>query len=273
MNAVLTRAVESARTGQYKDALASLEELGGHSSDDPRVLDLLARVHAQRGEFADADSCWSRAHALDPSRQAAVDGRRRIAALQARRFRPRVLPAAVAVVALVAGAGVFSPTTTPPLALTPPDLSGLDVIAARQDHLARELAATQASLAAPTQRFERLAAALASPRFTVVRQGDEALVTFNDGLFSRDARLSGPGRSALAELGAMVKPFAASMSVIGHGATVDLGFRRAQAAAAELGVPLGSVNLRSAGPTQLPYPAGSRRNNTVTVLMRVYGPR
>jgi tetratricopeptide (TPR) repeat protein len=271
MSAVLTKAVEAARAGQYEDALVSLEELGGHDSDDPRVLDLLARVHAQRGEFADADSCWSRAQSLDPSLQAAVEGRRRIAALQARRFRPRVLPVAVAVVAVVAGVGVLLPATTPPAPPpAPPDLSGLDEVAARQDQLSRDLAALRASLAAPAQRFDQLVAALVSPRFTVTRQGSAAMVTFNDGLFSRDARLSTSGRSALIELGQAVKPLPASISVIGHGSTVDLGFRRAQVAAAELGVPLSSVNLRSAGSTQLPYPAGSRRNNTVTVLVEPY---
>jgi hypothetical protein len=267
MSTVLTKAVEAARAGQYETALVSLEELGGQGSDDPRVLDLLARVHAQRGEFADADSCWSRAQSLDPSLQAAVAGRRRIAALQARRVRPRVLPVAVAVVAVVAGVGVLLPATDPPAPPSPPDLSGLDEVAARQDQLSRDLAALRDSLAAPAQRFDHLVAALASPRFTVTRQGSSALVTFNDGLFSRDARLSTSGRSALAELGQTVKPFPASISVIGHGSTVDLGFRRAQVAAAELGAPLSSVNLRSAGSTQLPYPAGSRRNNTVTVLV------
>jgi hypothetical protein len=264
MSAVLTKAVESARVGRYKDAVVFLDELGGHGSDDLRVLDLLARVHAQRGEFADADSCWARAQSLDPSLQAVVEGRRRIAALQAKRVRPRVLPVAVAVVAVVAGAGVLLPAKTPP---SPPDLSGLDEVAGRQDQLSRELTALQASLAAPAQRLDQLVAALASPRFTVTRQGSSALVTFTDGLFSRAARLSTSGRSALAELGQMVKPLPASISVIGHGSTVDLGFRRAQVAAAELGVPLSSVNLRSAGSTQLPYPAGSRRNNTVTVLI------
>jgi hypothetical protein len=265
VSAALTRAVESARVGQYQDALASLEELGGRGSDDPRVVDLMARVHAQRGEFADADLCWARVEALDPGLQAAVVGRRRIAALQARRFRPRVLPVAVAVVAVVAGVGVLLPTSTPappaPPSPAPVDLSGLDAVESKQDQLARDLAALQASLAAPKERFDQLAGALTSPRFTVTRQGEAALVTFNDGLFSRDARLSAAGRAVLAELGRMLKPFPAEISVIGHGSTVELGLRRAQAAAGELA----AVNLRSS--TQLPFPPGSRRNNTVTVLI------
>jgi hypothetical protein len=268
MNAVLTQAVESARVGQYQDALASLEELGGRGSDDPRVLDLMARVHAQRGEFADADLCWAGVEALDPSLQTAAEGRRRIAALQAKGFRPRVLPVAVAVVAVVAGVGVLLPASTSipaPALPAPVDLSGLQAVASKQDQLSRDLAALRAELVAPGERFDQLVGALVSPRFTVVRQGETALVTFNDGLFSRDARLSASGRAVLVELGRMIKAFPGEISVIGHGATVELGFRRAQVTAGELGVPLGAVNLRSS--TQLPFPAGSRRNNTVTVLI------
>ena len=87
MSGALEQAAEAARAGRYEDAAASLEGLGGRESDDPRVLDLLARMHAQQGEFADADSCWVTALSLDPDWQAAVEGRRRIAALKAKRFR------------------------------------------------------------------------------------------------------------------------------------------------------------------------------------------
>ncbi|MET0237985.1 MAG: tetratricopeptide repeat protein [Kibdelosporangium sp.] len=265
---MLTRAVDSARLGRYEDAVASLDELGGRESDDPRVLDLLARMHAQRGEFADADSCWARALQLDPDQRSAVEGRRRIVAQQAKRFRPRVLPVAVTAVAAVAVLGVALPVTpSPPPAPPPPDLSALNAIADRQDQLARDLAAWQTSLREPAQRRDQLFAALSSPRFTAARRDDSVLVTFNEAVFTRDARLSAAGRSALAELGRLIKPFGMSVAVIGHGPTVELGFRRAQSAAAELTLPPGSVDLRSAGSTQLPYPAGNRRNNTVTVLI------
>jgi flagellar motor protein MotB len=288
MNAVLTRAVESARLGRYQQALTDLEELGGHGSDDPRVLDLLARVHAQQGELADADECWSRAFALDGS-PAAAQGRRRIAALQAKRFRPRTAGIAVLVVA-VAGIGVVGvllPRAPAPAPVPGPDpavLSGLSGVAAKQADLEREIAALGAKVDAAPKLGDQLVAALASGKFTVRRQGEALVVTFTDALFTRDARLTAAGRAALDEFAQQVKPFASKSSIAVTGHTddrpvprsftndVDLGFGRAQAAASELsaaaGISLAAISLRSAGAAEPPYSTASKaRNNTVTVLI------
>src|SRR3954453_3031991 len=82
-------AAELARSGDYTEAEQMLRELGGRDSADPVVLDLLARIHAQRGELFDADECWALALRLDAGFAPALAGRQRIAVLVTRRLRPR----------------------------------------------------------------------------------------------------------------------------------------------------------------------------------------
>ncbi|ANZ41584.1 hypothetical protein BBK82_42185 [Lentzea guizhouensis] len=50
------RAADLARAGRHDDARLILEDLGR----DPATLDLLARVHAQRGDLAAAEAAWRR---------------------------------------------------------------------------------------------------------------------------------------------------------------------------------------------------------------------
>src|SRR5688500_7189946 len=186
----LTQALDSARRGDYQQAMDSLAVLGGRASDDPRVLDLLARVHAQQGAFGDADDCWSRVQSMDPSDEAAIQGKRRIAALQAKRLRRRpVWPVAFVVAAGVGVVGILLPSTPPPP--VPPDLSG---VVADHAELTRQLDALRAQLNTEPP-VVAVAKALSSPAFTAIRQGDAVLVTFNDALFNRDARLSTSGAS------------------------------------------------------------------------------
>lgn len=260
----LTQALESARRGDYQQAMSALAELGGRSSDDPRVLDLLARVHAQQGALGDADDCWSRVQSLDPADEAAVQGKRRIAALQAKRFRRRpVWPVAFVVAAGVGVVGILLPTTPPPP--PPPDMSGL---VAQHAELTRQLDAVRAQLNAEPP-VVTVAKALSSPAFAAIRQGDAVLVTFNEALFNRDARLSTSGAAAVAQLAARLKPFAVSLVITGHTDNrprnpTELGFARAQTVADALGMP---AVVRSAGSTPL-FPARERaKNNTVTVLI------
>ncbi|NUT51474.1 MAG: flagellar motor protein MotB, partial [Saccharothrix sp.] len=57
----VAEAASLARRGRHERARELLDGLGGETSDDPVLLDLLARVHAQRGDLAAADRCWARA--------------------------------------------------------------------------------------------------------------------------------------------------------------------------------------------------------------------
>ncbi|MDQ3402537.1 MAG: hypothetical protein M3548_03970, partial [Actinomycetota bacterium] len=53
----LAEAADAARAGDYLAALRVLAQL---DQDDPARLDLLARVHAQRGDLDAADETWAR---------------------------------------------------------------------------------------------------------------------------------------------------------------------------------------------------------------------
>ncbi|UWE10640.1 hypothetical protein [Actinacidiphila bryophytorum] len=128
-------AARAARGGRYGEARMLLDTLGGSGSADPAVLDLLARIHAQRGELAAADALWARVEEGDPRPAAATAagaGRRRIAAVQAGRARPSAgrRVAAAAVVAAAAGAAVAG-TLLPRTHADPDRVTGADLAAVR----------------------------------------------------------------------------------------------------------------------------------------------
>lgn len=310
---------ERARSGHHREALLALEGLGGAESGDPAALDLLARLHAQRGRLAEADACWTRAReaalAAEPPRPdlaaAAAAGRRRVAALQAGHYRPsgrrRVAVALLACAATGAvAAGALLPAEPERQPRDPSVGRDLSSVRERLDELKGAL---DDAVADPDpnlgQAARQRAAALGGPGTTVTRRGGSYLITFDEGLFTRDALLTGPGRGALADLGRRLRPVLAEgapVVVTGHtddlplrpgspyADRVNLGYVRAEVAAAELaraaGLPAtgsgsgsgsgsrpggGTIGISSTGTAEPPFPndsaAGRTRNNTVTVLV------
>ncbi|HEX8343866.1 MAG TPA: hypothetical protein VF657_03870, partial [Actinoplanes sp.] len=77
----------TARAGDLEAAVRALDT--ADAADHPAALDLLARVHAQRGEWAEADRCWSRVQAVSPAHSAAAAGRRTVDEILAHRRRPQ----------------------------------------------------------------------------------------------------------------------------------------------------------------------------------------
>ena len=289
--APLFRAMDSARQGRYADARGALDELGGDGSEDPAVQDLLARLHAQRGELAEADACWARvldtAPADAPVAVAAVAGRRRIAALQAKRYQPSVgrrwgVAALLVATAGAVVAGVLLPVAAGP---EPPDPAvgrRLAAVQREQRDLAEQLDTLRTQLAPASPD-------LSGEGTTVTRQGDSLLITFDEGLFGRDATPTPAGTEALAALGSRLASAGARGPLVITGHTddaplapdspypdrINLGFTRAQTAGAALagssGIPLTAIGIRSTGTAQPPFPddsaANRARNNTVTVLI------
>lgn len=63
---LLSEAVCLARRGRFEDATAVLIKLPAESALRPSILDLKARMFAQRGRYLDAEVCWREALSLVP---------------------------------------------------------------------------------------------------------------------------------------------------------------------------------------------------------------
>jgi len=75
----LSKAVELARGGHYSEAHSLLNDLTPVEQSRPEVLDLLARIHAQKGRLREAEGCWRKALEVDPANTAYLAGLKRIA--------------------------------------------------------------------------------------------------------------------------------------------------------------------------------------------------
>lgn len=64
----LARATELAQSRRFLEAEAVLVQ-NGEFPDDPRELDLLARIAALQGRFDDARRCWNAAMQKDPENE------------------------------------------------------------------------------------------------------------------------------------------------------------------------------------------------------------
>ena len=108
-HALLARAAELARRGQHEQAARAIieapERLQGPAVDALPVeaLDLLARIHAQRGDFEKAWDFWTRALRLDPENKSYQAGLERIVMVRkSGARRPLALPVAVGAALLLA---------------------------------------------------------------------------------------------------------------------------------------------------------------------------
>jgi flagellar motor protein MotB len=102
--AAMSQAAELARKGHYDDAEQALGVNSGIAS--PQALDLLARIRAQQGRLAEAQSLWSEAVRLDPNNESYRTALRRLARMNQHSYLGGVsrwvAGAALAVLALAA---------------------------------------------------------------------------------------------------------------------------------------------------------------------------
>ncbi|AKH85761.1 hypothetical protein AA958_30055 [Streptomyces sp. CNQ-509] len=294
----VARAAAAARAGDLDAALRELAR-----SDDPavtghrEVADLRARIHAQRGDWDEAERCWRQLlddHPDDRSATAGLDRIRRfrrtgpMAAFDRRRHR--LLPAAA--VALCAGAVTAAAWVLPG---GPADGSGdrpSDVSApvagaeqqaekdVRQDLTAERERAAAAAETRREKALDALADEVRTPGIRTVRHEDSVEVVFEQGLFSRAAELTDAGAADLARLGkALGRPGDMRIEVLGHIADVreappsggsDTSVWRAMVAARALsdasGRPLTAFSIASAEQRDAPYETDAQ-NRTVTVVL------
>ncbi|MFI0366699.1 OmpA family protein [Actinomadura sp. 1N219] len=268
-----------ARAGRYAEAEELLD--GEHG---PVVLDLKARMYAQQGRLDEADRCWAEVAALSPGDPGAAEGRRRIAQIRAaaspRRFVLarsvfRLGTAAVILLAFVMLADIWQdrdePATPAPVPSSRPATT-------------------------PTPSTDPIAALkLKGPGLHAVHRTGEIEVTFDRGLFRRDATLTPRGRAVLANLGRQLRPYAdqLSVTVIGHtdnravhpgggyASNAELGMLRAtvvrEVLRSSARIPTAQFSISTLAGLLPPHPGdgASRdpRNRTVSVRISAAGGR
>ncbi|WP_369374382.1 OmpA family protein [Promicromonospora sp. Populi] len=302
VQAALADAALQARAGRYDDARRLLDSIGGQHSDDVAVLDLLARVHAQRGDLARADACWARVEHLDPEHAGARDGRRRIRAMWGGRRTGGglVLGAAAAALLLAGGGAVAGWGFANRSAEQQADPAVAQELAQLRHDLNQIRTATPppppppSSSEGTTSRetaLREVRDALGDQRWTTTLDARSVLVTFRDPVFQAGgAETSRSGADALTGLAGLLGDLTdVEVTVIGHTSNTapvpgsryldnaEVSLARALAAAqvisADSGIPLSAVDVAGAGAVDPPYPntsdANRARNQTVTVAIEV----
>ncbi|MEU6177276.1 tetratricopeptide repeat protein [Streptomyces coeruleorubidus] len=287
---LVSRARGLARAGELGGALGLLREAEGTEPGEHRdVLDLRARVHAQRGETAEAAECWQRVlarHPQDPTARAGLARLGRtgpVAALGRHRTRTALVAAACVVTAVVAG--VVTTLDAPRTARADTDRT-----AGRQSPGASATPGSgqedpgaggpgQENDRAAARRAAALAHDLHAPGLRVTVHGESVEVAFTQGLFSEGAQLTPAGARQLALLGERLHGRHLAVTVHGHAATVPgaprsggsvVALWRALVAARELsaasGEPLTAFTTDSADQRDAPHPDPAR-NRTVTLVI------
>ncbi|MFI6516718.1 OmpA family protein [Spirillospora sp. NPDC050679] len=204
----LAQARELARRGRLAEAGELLDEAYHDTEPDTAYLDLRARVHAQQGDLARADECWAQAQRLSPENTTYAEGRRRVARMRTGRRLPPVLAAGAA--GLLAGAAVTA-------------------LLAGGDEEAKAPAATATTTApAPAPAPARASSTpaedvlagldMAMPGVRERRTPGEIAVTFDRGLFGRNASLTREGRAQLDRVADRMRSRAGRLrlTVLGH---------------------------------------------------------
>ncbi|TDV35434.1 hypothetical protein [Actinophytocola oryzae] len=293
----VSRAQSAARAGDLDKAAGLLTGLDPAAVTEA-TLDLLARVHAQRGDLGEADECWARVQALTPDHPAAAAGRRVIREITEgrRRATPLLhtgrLAAAMAALGVLAAGGLAwtAIDTTDPAAPSVDLAARLRAETRRSDNLEERVSTMESERRAQdtdtaearshlNDTLAAIADALAMPGVSVSVHDSDVRVLFEQGLFSRGTDITAEGTALLGELGRRLATMDVLTTVVGHAAAVPGGrttggstvaLARAQLAANHLadsgGLPLTAFTLTSADQTQNPFP-DQARNRTVSFLI------
>jgi type VI secretion system protein ImpK len=265
-----------ARAGDLTGAAAVLAtaEAAGNAG-----LDLLARIHAQRGDLEQADLCWARVQATDPEHPGAAAGRATIEAIRARRRlrRPLLRPAWVTAAGVIVVAGVIalcgSFADDPVAGTAPPAGCGSTRVA----ELEQQLAAQETTAARHEAALNATAELVAQPGVTVRTAPDTVEIRFPGGLYRTGDQLTADGRQRLRRLGTALSRAGGTITVVGWTVALPGGppaggspvaWSRARAAARELAtagnLPVTRFTLASGDQAAPPFPDPAS-NRTVTL--------
>ena len=273
---ILAKATDLARRGRYAAAEKILRQNSGDGAAHPQVLDLLARIRAQQGRFAEAQAFWKEAARLKPEETAYRDYLRRIAEIQKRpawqtglRGPVLRLGCVFGMAALLIGIvfyGKFVNLTASPKSKNSP---------------------SHASIPSKTQPPQVTMPPI--PGVAVDRYAERMIFTFPDGLFIHGARLKPEAATGLNTLARWLWTSCGRVLIRIEGHTDDLpvppgrpfrdngslGMQRAAVVAEQLRsaapLPPAMFVLTSVGESQALYPNDSMpnrlRNRSVVILL------
>jgi hypothetical protein len=288
----------AARAGDLDQAAELLDGLDSSSAETISTLDLRARVHAQRGEFAEADRCWAAVARLAPDDPAASAGRRTIARITEgkRRASPLIHRGwACAVIAvlltgglLTGGAAWWSAQHRASKATSAADRAQITEANQRAGALQRRFDTLDADRAAAKARrsseLNALASAFTMPGVQVQRGSANVQLVFTTGLFPQSTEISHQAQAMLTDVGHRLAEAAVATTVVGHAVAVPGGpasggslvaLVRAGVAAQILAqaadLPLTAFTVTSGDQTANPFPDPAR-NRTVTLVLTPIDP-
>lgn len=217
----LVQAANLARAGRYDEAQRLLDDVFKGQVPSARHLDLVARIRAQQGRFAEAEDCWARAAALDPLAEDYSAGRRRIAAMRVR-HRARWLAPVFAVVLVGLSLILVEDRATRQSSRVAASLAATRDM---QDRLVLDVARLETKLEsadpAPSDPLAEVAVKLALPGVRLRRSGPELHVLFESGLFAEGRELRADVQPLLTEMGLRIKPHADRLSILVVGRADD----------------------------------------------------
>lgn len=216
LNLLSVQAAELARAGRYEAAESLLSPMSNAIQDSALCLDLLARIRAQQGAFSEAEALWMKAAQLSPADSKYDHALHRIA--KARRS-PRYY-AYGRVIALsgfaflffaVAVIGVWKLGHRPASQAADPALKAV----LPQNPLSR--------MPAPIEpKASSLESYLRLDGVSTKKFGNEYVLTFTSGLFSRGVRLRPRARNILTTLAIRLESHPDDISIQIVGFTDDL---------------------------------------------------
>lgn len=287
-----SEAAELARDGKYESAVRILAGLDG---DEPETLDLLARVHAQRGDLTAADAVWQRLLEVSPGHASALSGRLLIAEILSGKRRARPLPlvavggAAAAALVLAGTVAVIVSPSSEPVAVDGA-VQAVETTHASASASGAPSDDARSSDVQDAARLDALMAGLTGPGVKLEKRKQDVQVVFDEGLFLPDGtELTASGREAVARWGEVLRGKEVRVTVLGHGVTVDgepstggstVALGRAASAAEALaqvsGRPMTSFAIMSADQSAAPYRGSGddvrARNRTISLLVEPSGP-
>lgn len=203
--ALFARAAELAREGRYDAAEAVLAGVAQDQLPASQLLDLLARIRAQQGRIAEAQSLWTEALRADPNNESYREALGRIARHSRTSLRTGVfLIALTALAVLLVLAGAW-------LAM------GRMLREERKALIgeAERLLSRSGPEAAPTVKIQLAGVSQSS-------EGNQVAIRFESGLFLRGAILTTEAKTLLTALGRQLEPHAGRVAVRVVGRTDNL---------------------------------------------------